>query len=312
MTEKRQKIAGGLMGLLVGDALGVPYEFKPPQVIPSWKEIEFIPPVDFQRTYPQVPPGTWSDDGAQALVLLDSLLSCDKLDLNDFGQRLLRWHEEGYFAVDESLFDIGIQTSQSLLAIRSGIPPQNAGGQDPWSNGNGSLMRVLPLALWHKGSDEELIRDARLQSTVTHAHLRSQLCCALYCLWARRIIEGDKFPWKAAIEAVQKSCQKERKAVEELEWNIRPSELTEGSGSGYVVDCLHSAHLVMQRCRSYEDVVKTAVSLGNDTDTTAAVSGGVAGLREGLDAIPQRWLNALRGAEMVEPLLERLWKHLEI
>lgn len=304
LTQK-ERIEGGLIGLLVGDALGVPYEFHGPEEIPPQHNIEFDPPPGFMRAHQGVPPGTWSDDGAQALCLLASLLDCNGLDVNDLGQRLLRWYDEGYCAVNNHVFDIGITTAQALRSIRAGMPAIKAGPAGQYDNGNGSLMRVLPLALWHQGSDAELVRDAQIQSKVTHGHLRSQVCCALYSLWARRILEGIDSPWESSVETLRALYVDDALATEELEFHIRADDPPHGSGSGYVVDCLRSARLSLD-AGSYEQIVKVAIALGNDTDTTACVAGGIAGLRHGIDAIPERWRTALRGREIVEPLLQRL------
>ena len=308
MTSLADRLRGGLVGLLVGDALGVPYEFHQPNDIPPRSEIEFEPPPYFRRSHDTVPPGSWSDDGAQALALLASLNHCGKLDVDDFGRRLVNWYESGYMAVDSEVFDVGVQTSQAIRRLMAGVPTAHAGRTDEQANGNGSLMRVLPLALWHQGSDTELVRDAQRQSTVTHGHLRSQVCCALYCLWARRYLEDSKSPWSEAVLRLREIYAEGSGEREELEWSIRPDDVNEGQGSGYVVDCLRSARWAVG-AGSFEQVVKAAVSLGRDTDTTACVAGGIAGLRDGLDAIPERWLVQLRGKELYEPELEKLIKH---
>jgi ADP-ribosylglycohydrolase len=308
MLTIAERIEGGLLGLLIGDALGVPYEFNPPQALPPLDEIEFKPPAGFRRSHGQVPPGSWSDDGAQALALLASLLVQGKLDVEDFGQRLVAWYEQGYLAVDGIVFDVGIQTRRAIQAMRAGTPAAKAGPAEESANGNGSLMRVLPLALWHRGSDRELVEDARRQSWPTHGHLRAQLCCALYCLWARRLLEETADPWPAAVRALRDIYGPGSAEDEELERHIRPDDPPQGNGSGYVVDCLHSARLAVQ-AGSYEQVVKAAVALGNDTDTTACVAGGIAGIRDGVSAIPQRWHEQLRGKELVEPLLQQLVRH---
>src|SRR5262249_4062025 len=159
-----------------------------------------------------------------------------------------------------------------------------------------------PLALWHRGSDAELARDARDQSRITHGHLRAQLCCALYCLWARRILEEKADPWGGAVAFVRGESDGE--ARRELDQVIQPDR-PGGHGTGYVVDCLHSARYAVQ-AGPYEVAVKTAVALGNDTDTTACVAGGIAGLRDGIGAIPARWRVGLRGQELMRPLLQRL------
>jgi ADP-ribosylglycohydrolase len=307
----RERIEGGLIGLLVGDALGVPYEFHPPEEIPPLDAIEFEPPTGFRRAHMGVPPGTWSDDGAQALALLASLLDRGGFDAGDFGRRLVDWYQRGALAVDGRVFDVGIQTSQAIRAIMAGAPPASAGPADERANGNGSLMRALPLALWHRGGDAGLAADAHAQSRVTHGHPRSQVCCALYCLWARRVLDDAPDPWGAAVAALRAIYGAGSPELAELEDHIRPDDPPEGRGSGYVVDCLRSARLALA-AGGYEQVVKAAVALGHDTDTTACVAGGIAGLRDGLGAIPERWRTRLRGQELLAPLRDGLlqWRGL--
>ena len=308
-VSTQERITGGLLGLLVGDALGVPYEFTSPAQIPARELIEMAPPTGFMRAHPGVPPGTFSDDGSQALCLLESVLERQALDLDDFGRRLLDWYEHGHLAVDGKVFDVGMQTSSALLELRSGTPASHAGRSDERANGNGSLMRVLPLALWHKGSDKALATDAMAQSLVTHGHMRSQVCCALYCLWARRALDGSDAPWDSALACFRALYAQSEEARLELDTNIVRPDTTEdppGCGSGYVVDCLRSARDCIAKSHSFEEVMKAAIALGDDTDTTAAVAGGIAGLLYGVAAIPERWRTALRGRDLVEPLLGRL------
>ncbi len=305
MPTREERIEGGLYGLLIGDALGVPYEFHPAGQIPEPALIEFVPPVGFTRAHAAVPPGTWSDDGAHALCLLASLLHRNELDVEDLGRRLVNWYELGYMAVDQEVFDVGIQTREALSTVRAGVPALEAGPKGERANGNGSLMRVLPLALWHLGDDAALARDAMLQSRVTHGHLRSQVCCALYCLWARRTLEGSKDAWVEALATFRALYPEGTASREELESSVRPDTAEPGKGSGYVVDCLRSARDCVA-AGPYERAVKAAVALGDDTDTTAAVAGGIAGLRDGIQAIPERWRNALRGQELVRPMVDQL------
>lgn len=305
MPTRSEQIEGGVVGLLVGDALGVPYEFHQPEEIPQTELIEMAPPAGFDRAHAGVLHATYSDDGALALCLLASLLDCDRFDTVDFGKRLVRWYEEGYLAVDGDVFDVGVTTAAGIRAIMAGVPPLEAGPRGQYDCGNGALMRALPLALWHRGSYEELARDARLQSMLTHGHLRSQLCCALYVLWARCILEQAEDPWTEAVESLRHICRNDAAATEELEFNIRPDYNEQGARSGYVVDCLRSARWCVDT-GSYEQVVRSAIQLGNDTDTTACVAGGIAGLRDGIQGIPTRWVDALRGRELWTPLLAQL------
>ncbi len=306
MLDVENKIRGGIIGLLVGDALGVPYEFHERQSIPPLKQIEFDPPDNFKRAHSGVPVGTWSDDGAQALILLNTLLECKGFDAKHFANGLVDWYDNGFMAVDGEVFDVGIQTAKSISAIKSNIDPLLAGGIDEHSNGNGSLMRVLPLAIWHNGSDEDLVSVAFNQSSVTHGHIRSKLCCAFYCLWARRILQNVEEPWNSAVDALFQIFPENTPERIEFESTIFPPNADyDISGNGYVVSSLRAAKWANEN-RTFEETVKAAIALGEDTDTTACIAGGIAGLKFGLDGIPTRWRENLRGAELYLPLLDKL------
>jgi ADP-ribosyl-[dinitrogen reductase] hydrolase len=304
--DRQARIQGGLFGLLIGDALGVPYEFQDAAQLPPLAEIEMTPPPGFRRSHADTPPSTWSDDGAQALCLLTSLLDCGKLDPDDLGQRFVAWYQSGYMAIDQRVFDVGLHTSRVVQAIAAGMPALDAGALGKDARGNGSLMRSLPLVLWHRGTDAELVADAHLQSRVTHGDAYCQVCCALYCLWARQLLDNAKTPWIAATQSLRSIYQTNPTFLDILDWAVRPDDVAEGRGGGYVIDALRSARMVMGGKKSYEQVVKAAIALGDDTDTTACIAGGVAGIRDGIESIPSRWLDQLRGQEIVLPLLERL------
>ncbi|MGF6412380.1 ADP-ribosylglycohydrolase family protein [Paraburkholderia sp. MM5482-R1] len=308
---------GGLIGLLVGDALGVPFEFTPSQRIPARHLIEMTPPVGFHRAHVGVPTGTWSDDGAQALCLLASLQDNGRLILSDFASRLLRWLDNGYMAVDGQVFDVGIQTREALSRLRDGASPCESGGSDEWSNGNGGLMRVLPLALWHVGTDEALVHDAHLQSVPTHAHPRSLVACAFYVLVARASLRKVTDPWSWADQRLDViysdwSDERERAALRaELDVLRGFPKTDQPRGTGYVLDTIWSARRALEE-KSFEDVARSAILFGNDTDTTAAVACGLAGIKLGIDGIPARWLEQLRGYEIVERMIDRLVRHDDI
>ena len=304
--DRHQRLSGGLVGLLVGDALGVPYEFHPPEAIPPAEQIEFIPPAGFQRAHLGVPPGTWSDDGAQALVLLDSLLVCGDLDLGHFAKGLRRWQLEGFYAVNRSVFDIGVQTSTALTRLGRGVSPDVSGPSAEGHNGNGSLMRVLPLVLWHRGDDQALVQLAGRQSLPTHGHPRAQIACAVYCLWARAMLEKNADPWGSAVARFHAKGCAELFPADEVRLVLDSGNAAAARGTGYVVDTLWSAKAAVEDTTSFEACVRRAITLGHDTDTTAAVAGGIAGLLYGRDAIPKRWLQSLRARDLYEPLLSQL------
>lgn len=299
------RIAGGLLGLLIGDALGVPYEFHAPENIPPLEQIDFKPPPGFKRAHFGVPPGTWSDDGAHALILLDSLLHCDGLDLRHLAGGFQRWLYQGFCAVNGSVFDIGVQTSTAINRLVEGKTPEESGPSDERHNGNGSLMRVLPLVLWHRGPDQDLALLASRQSLPTHGHARSRLACVQYCLWARAILNEDSAAWDTAAAATR-AYASDLGLGDEVDTLFDPANAANTRGTGYVLDCLWSAKAAFEGSNDYESCVRAAIAFGHDTDTTAAVAGGVAGLHYGVEGIPLRWRTDLRGESIYRPLLEKL------
>lgn len=308
MTRSRAEgIRGAVLGHLVADALGVPYEFHDPDDLPCTVSME--PPPGFARAHASVPAGTWSDDGAQMLALLDSLLTCGRMDAEDLGRRLVAWYERGEYAVDGEVFDVGIQTSAAIRALLRGVPALAAGSSDDRANGNGSLMRVLPVGLWHQGTDAELCADAAVSSRVTHAHVRSIVCCEVYSLWVRRLLAGvaPREGFEDAVAAFRAVHGEASPEVIEFDTRVWPDGVEfDLGGSGYVVDSFRAAVRLNETGASYEEVVRAAIALGRDTDTTACIAGAIAGLVHGVGAVPVGWLAALRGRALADRLVDRL------
>lgn len=314
--DRANSAAAGMFGLLVGDALGVPYEFHDASSIPPESLIEMSPPTGFRRSHAGVPAGTWSDDGSQALCLFESLVIAPQLDLDDFAGRLQRWYRDGHLQAGGRVFDVGIQTSRALDRLERGESPLRSGGATERENGNGSLMRVLPVALLHDSRQGAfaLIEKAMRQSLPTHAHPRSLACCAQLVLWANGLMRGlgEDRAWDDAASTLRRFASGSDGASgsvvfgtsleREVEVVLTPDPGYLPSGSGYVVDSLWSARWAMKQ-PTYEKVVRAAIRLGNDTDTTAAIAGGLAGIRDGMAAIPSRWLKLLRDRADVDGLL---------
>lgn len=284
-----------LLGFLIGDAIGVPFEFNTSEYLQGVpKKCFALPTPSTNRSHHMAPPNAWSDDGAQVLALIDSLQRCQTLDLDDFGQALLDWQMHGKYAVDGVVFDVGIQTKRSLQKLRNGTPAIDCGGDLECHNGNGSLMRVLGLALWHTGSDKELIDFAYDQSLPTHAHLRSQVCCALYCLWVRNLLNGAEDGFYEAVQTfadISKDLN-DQPSLDELQVVLKDQNL-HPSGTSYVVDTLWSVRHAFVNSSSYPQAIENAICLGPDTDTIAALTGAVAALKYGEDNIPQLWRDTL-------------------
>lgn len=297
----------GLLGLLVGDALGVPYEFTRPEAIPPFEHIEYEPPKGFPRAH-RVPPGTWSDDGSQALCVLEAIFQHKRTPSMSFSEcvaeKLLLWKTEGYMAVEGLVFDIGNTTLRALQRYAGGHPATESGMVGDIYKTNGSLMRALPIAFMQDVDDREAIKLAMQQSVVTHQESEPLICCAQYVLWARNIAKGIDQPWEAAFDTLRThlpSGVTTAFLVLIERWSKPPK------GSGFVVDSLYSAKYAVDTGTDYESTVKIAIRLGDDTDTTAAIAGGIAGLK--YQHIPKRWLDDLRGQMTLEGVLRDLERY---
>ena len=297
----KARLAGAVYGHLVGDAMGVPYEFLEPSAI---KEVIF----GAKGTHSQ-PPGTWSDDGALMLGLLDSLLEVG-FEPQDQAARILAWYRVGTYAPGGLVFDVGNTTIRAVQNISSGVAAIDAGPSDDRTISNGSLMRILPIAL--VGRDlptSELVAQSRLASRVTHGHIIPQMVCALYVLTARELLRGES-SFRAVPEAhtyltevLRAQDDEEALAALERVWNYSGPF----HGSGRAEDAFWSAYDAFVSTDSYIECLYAAIGrYGHDTDTTAAIAGGLAGIYFGLNAIPTDWLERLRGGEIVGPLVERL------
>lgn len=302
----REKQLGALWGFLIGDAVGVPYEFTSADLLPPMNQLDMNPPTGFVKSYPNVPIGTWSDDGAHVLCLLDSLVERSHLDLDHLATTLLQWYQQGKWAVDGNVFDIGIQTSASLRAFDLGDSADQAGFVRPDGKGNGSLMRVLSLVLWHQGSDQNLVEDAHRQSLPTHGHILNQVCCALYALWVREVLIGGEIEesYQGAVSKLRQHYANTPNYLEQLEDYVRPDEEPVSNGRGYVVTTLRSVRIAVRQ-PDFRSVIQKAISLGEDTDTNAAIAGGLMGAKVGMNGLPADWLEQMRGKELVEPLVKR-------
>ena len=308
-VDYTEKIKSVLFGVAVGDALGVPVEFKSRQAIsknPVTKMTGF-------GTY-NLPAGTWSDDSSLTFCLAEALTN--NFDLNTIGQNFVKWCYNNYWTPRGKVFDIGIATKQAIDRLAKGERPNLAGGFDVSSNGNGSLMRILPLLfyLFDKPINERF-EITKQVSSITHGHIRSVIACFYYLEFARQLSEQkDKF-------GIYKSLQTDI-TTHLISLSINPSEialfdrllkrniheLTEENifSSGYVLHTLEASIWCLLTTDNYKDAVLKAVNLGEDTDTTGAVTGGLAGLLYGFDNIPKDWRNQIAKCDDIENLAERL------
>ena len=303
------KIKSVLFGVAVGDALGVPVEFKSRQTIRK-------NPVSDMRgygTYNQ-PPGTWSDDSSLTFCLAEALTS--DFDLNMIGKNFVKWANENFWTPWGDVFDIGITTREAIDRLAKGAQPDLAGGFDVASNGNGSLMRILPL-LFHivdKPIDERY-EITKQVSSITHGHIRSVIACFYYLEFARQIFLGrgkfeiyDNLQTEITSYLSGLSIDPSEIALfaRLLEQDIYEQKEESISSGGYVLHTLEASIWCLLTTENYKDTVLKAVNLGDDTDTTGAVTGGLAALLYGFDTIPEEWIKQIARHDDIENLAERL------
>ena len=238
----------------------------------------------------------------------------DGFDLQDIGRRFVRWLDEGYWTPHGNVFDIGIATSQAISKLRAGTAPIQAGGVHERSNGNGSLMRILPVALYFANSETgELLAATHEVSCLTHAHPRSQMACGFYSMMIVELLKGksQQGAYFDAVEGFVDAYNTPPFSSELghfdrlLHKQIHEEPEDTMNSSGYVIHTLESSVWAFLRSSSFEEAVLSAINLGEDTDTTGAVVGGLAGVYYGLGAIPGKWVEALARSSDVLELCER-------
>ncbi len=305
----KEQLIYSILGLAAADAAGVPYEFL------SRERIAMHPAADMTGfgSHHQ-PKGTWSDDTSMTLALIDALTKSGKnIDYSRIADNFADWVERGAFTAHGDVFDIG---RTCLKAIRRhlqypGLPAWECGEKSEHACGNGGLMRILPLAFWLSARygqafiDEPQARDDIFRVTaITHGNACCALAGLIYVAFAGNLLDQadkenawtDTLRKVGAILAETPRLKSAEHAFARLfSENFLQTPVEELSGSGYVIHTLESAVWCFMNTADYRDCVLTAINLGEDTDTTAAVAGGLAGLYYGDSClgIPESWLDAL-------------------
>ena len=302
-------LKGMLLGLAVGDALGVPVEFE------SRRRLKDNPVKNMRSggSWGQAA-GTWSDDTSLTIAAMESISRFGKINFQDIMENFLRWYERGDFTATGERFDIGNTTRAAIVRFsRKILPPTKCGATEKNSKGNGSLMRILPATLYLFGTRGKIgvdeLKIIHEFSALTHGHIISQMACGIYSLIAAQLLSGKNiseaftlgmndaknfYGTDEAFKNFSRLCDENFAALPE----------DEISSSGYVVDTLEAALWCLLNTDDYKTLALKAVNLGEDTDTTAAVAGGLAGIFYGAESIPAEWLNTLKRRDYLEKICE--------
>ena len=302
-------VQGMLVGLATGDALGVPVEFESRKLLQR-------DPVTGMRAFGSwdQPAGTWSDDTSLTIAAMESISRRGKIDYQDIMENFLRWYDRSEFTATGERFDIGNTTRSGIVRFsRRLLPPIKCGSTDKTSNGNGSLMRILPATLYLYGTRGKIGGDELKAihdfSAMTHGHIISCMACGIYSLIAAQILSG-----KTIAEAFKvgmndaKTFYSENDAFGNFarlcaeDFAALPEDKI--SAAGYVVSTLEAALWCLLNTNDYKTLALKAINLGQDTDTTGAVAGGLAGIVYGVESIPQEWLDTLKRRDYLKKIAE--------
>ena len=313
-----RKIKDGIYGLCVGDALGVPAETRTREALRSDPITGMV-----GGGWHRQPAGYWSDDSSMTLCLADSIGRAGYYDTHDIMSRFDDWARNGAYTPGGRAFDIGNTCAHALRRYRQGYAPDHWGNRKLAENGNGSLMRILPMAfvLYRKygihitGSDRAM-EDIHEISGLTHRHRLAQSACGIYLAIALRILDG--YERKAAVregvrDALQWYDSHPRFADCRVFWKKisdpdRLASLPNESiySGGFVMETMETVLWALMNTDNYTDCVLTCVNMGYDTDSTAAIAGGLAGLYYGYDSIPEAWIRQLAGKDIIDDCIRSL------
>ncbi|NER15090.1 ADP-ribosylglycohydrolase family protein [Leptobacterium flavescens] len=310
------KVTDALFGVAIGDAVGVPFEFSSRDKMASNPAKGMVG----YGTYNQ-PEGTWSDDSSLTFCLAESLLH--GYDLQDISKRFIKWKEEAYWSARGEVFDIGMTTSRAISRLKKIIEDGELQELkmlkyygDEYDNGNGSLMRILPLLFYIK--DRPITEQFKIiweVSALTHRHIRAAMSCLIYLKIAEKLLEGKEkteaySEMRIEIvrfwEEMKFSGQEREHFVNIIQNDIREVPVDSLKSGGYVIEVLESSIWFFLKKESYEDTILSIINLGHDTDTSAAIAGGLAGIYYGLNGIPEYWVVSIARMEDIFELGNKL------
>lgn len=317
MTERNKMWFNGIMGVVVGDALGLPVQFK------CREELEKNPLKDMigYGTF-HMPEGSWSDDSSLTLAALASIRECNGINLEDIMKRFAEWLIEGEYTPFGYAYDQGATCIRAITNYVKSHDVESCGVTGERANGNGALMRIMPVCLWAYEKEqagewtvEKAIEQIHKVAGLTHNHLRSHIACGIYYFMVKNILNHAGNLQERLQTGMNEAAEFYRNDIRNLvQWEhyqrmsdmkvFQTVPVERIKSSGYVVDSLEAAVWCLLNTDTFEDCLLKASNLGYDTDTVAAIAGGLAGLFYGGEKIPQGWLDKLQKKEWVKGLIE--------
>lgn len=299
----------GIIGLVVGDAMGVPLEFCMREKLMQHLTTEMLG----YKSH-NVPKGSWSDDSSMTLATIDAIIEEKGINCNTIATNFLEWMKNAKYTPTDRVFDIGRTCLRAIARFESKQEiAEKCGGTSEMDNGNGSLMRILPLAYYcysKNMNEQEIYELVKKVSSITHGHEISIMGCFIYVMYGIELLNN-------------KNLSQAYKKIKKINYNIYFSEetisryerilkndiskytLDEIKSTGFVIDTLEATLWVVLNTKSYNQSIIGAINLGNDTDTVGACVGGLAGIYYGIENINKTWQGELLKYEYIIDLCNK-------
>ena len=303
----RLKYIDGLIGFIVGDAMGLPVKTTSREELLKKPITKMIG----NGTY-NLPAGTWSDDTSMMIATIDSINAKNNVDLTDIALKFAAFKNHASYTATNDVFEISQTCIKAINKFEEEHgDPTLCGVNDINANGNGSLMRILPIAYYaieKKLKEYEILELVRQISSITHAHEISIMACYFYVRFIIFLLNGkDKFSAYSMAKCVDYAMFKEetQEAFARLiKEDITKYKLSDIKSSNYVADTLEAVIWVLLKSENYKEAVIGAINLGEDTDTIGALTGAAAGIVYGYDFIPEEWKDSLAKKEYLMDIFE--------
>lgn len=310
MNRQNNQYLGAIIGHAVGDAMGFSTEFSKREELLNNPVIEMIDSPDVGQ-----PAGSWSDDTAMEIATIDSFIQKKCFDYKDIMDKWVKWISKSEYTPTGVTFDIGRTCLKAIKKYCNGTAPLQCGSTSINENGNGSLMRILPVALYAylKNLDDISIRKLTNEvSSLTHAHEVSRLGCYIYVQFIICLLKGytkeEAYKHIQYLDYSAYDMHSLKLYTRILDEQIEVQRLDQIKSTGYIVDTLESAIWIFMNAQHYKEAIIASTNIGGDTDTIGAIVGSMAGIYYGFDSIPSSWLDKLQRKDYLIELVDRFEK----
>jgi ADP-ribosyl-[dinitrogen reductase] hydrolase len=311
-AEQSARVAGGLIGLLVGNAVAVPYDGLPPSMLPALDAIDMPQPQRLTLLRQALPAGAYGEDGALTLMLLSTLLNLRQLDGREFLLRVSGWRNRGFYAADNLTFDVSLPLQRVVQRFDAGVPPERCGlGTEP--SHPGALARTTALVLLTPHfSDAELVAIAQQQAALTHDSPLGRLSSAFFALWLRAELAGNRHGHRFAADTLAALVADDPQLNDAFHHQLRPQRQIIVGNNERVDELLHTVGNVLAAEADFPAALRRLISFGYQSSSAAAVLGALCGVRYGLYGIPAAWRTLLREHNLITYLMHTMLERLDL